>query len=171
MQNRDTGYLLNDKNIKLHRAWFKQMTRLLGIRVKYRAPRDSSKTYTGYGEFESFYYEPEEVMCIFDEHPNQSTFRKLGWNAELADTSVVIHVPYDLQGLQVGALFEIPGGLDDIQPRLFRVLRMTNIAIYPASIACELGPLLPTNTNPSTFLDFESSNFNLLNDESDDYGM
>ena len=50
----------------------------------------------------------------------------------------MIHVPYDLPDLQVGALFEVPSGLDDGKGRSFRVMSMSNIMIYPASIACEI---------------------------------
>ena len=69
MENKDTGFLLNDHNIKLHRNWFKQMTHLLGINVQYRAPIDSSKTYNLYAELDAHYTEPETISCIFDEHP------------------------------------------------------------------------------------------------------
>jgi hypothetical protein len=47
-------------------------------------------------------------------------------------------VPYDLPNLQVGALFEVPSGLDNGESRLFRVISMSNIMIYPASITCEI---------------------------------
>ena len=42
MDRRDTGILVSDKNIKIYRQYFDQMTRLLGVRVLYRAPIDSS---------------------------------------------------------------------------------------------------------------------------------
>lgn len=170
MENRDTGLLLSAANIKLHRQYFNEMVRLLGVNVIYRAPRDASKRYNLYGELDANFYQPEVVGCIFDEHPSQKTARKLGWNAELADSSVVIHVPYDLQKLQVGALFILPAGLDNAESRIFKVLRMSNIAIYPASIACELGPVLINNDTPASTVDFKTSNFNMLDDESEDYG-
>lgn len=165
MRNRDTGILLNDTNIKLHRMYFKQMVKLLGINVQYLAPKDGTKEYTQYGELESQYYPPKTIGCIFDEHPTQKTMKKLGWNAELADSSVLIHVEYDLQKLQKGAIFIVPAGLDNAEPRKFIVLRMSNIAVYPASITCELGPLLPNKLPPDKITDFTDSNFNLLNDD------
>ena len=107
--------------------------------------------------------------------------RKLGWNAELAETSVVIHVPYDLEGLRVGCRFDLPAGIDGAAKRKFKVLRMSTVSVYPASVACELGPVLDNLiTNPATpsdvtdpedvINDFDETNFNLLNDESDKYG-
>ena len=62
----------------------------------------------------------------------------MGWVAELQEGSSIIHVPYDLPGLQVGALFDVPSGIDSAKPRTFRVISLQNIMIYPASIACEI---------------------------------
>lgn len=163
-----TGLLLDPENIKLHRLYFSQMCQLLGIKVLYRAPIDSSKQYNGYGELDSHYLPAISVNCIWDEHPSEKTMKKLGWNTELADTTAVIHVPYDLQGLQAGCLFIIPSGLDNTTGRVFKVLRMTNIAIYPASISCELGPMLKNTDEKSTIQDFKHTNFNLLEGEEND---
>lgn len=168
MEDTDLGFLLKGKNLKLHRQYFSEMCRLLGIKVLYRAPREETKGYNGYGELETFYTEPIKVSCIYDEHPNQKTMRKLGWDAELSDSSTVIHVPFDLPQLQAGCLFEIPAGIDGAPNRLFKVLRMTNIAIYPASVACELGPILEDKSEMSDTIDFTRSNFNVLIDPEDD---
>ena len=170
MDNKDTGILLNEQNIKLQRQYFKQMCKLLGITSIFRAPLEEAKAYNGYGELDAYFKTPVAVQCIFDEHPTQKTMRKLGWDAELADTTTVIHVPYDLEGVQTGALFIIPSGLDKAEGRVFKVLRMTNIAIYPASIACELGPVLVNEDEKGAVNDFKQTNFNLLDDESDKYG-
>lgn len=132
----DYGLLIN-KDIKLHRAWFKQFTALQGINCKYQAPADNKEN-DSYGDLATSYKPAVTVGCIFDEHPNQKSLKKAGWVAELQEGSSLIHVPYDLPGLQVGALFEIPSGLDNGIGRLFRVISMSNIMIYPASIACEI---------------------------------
>ena len=164
MDNRSTGILLDEKNIKVHRAYFKEFLRLHGINVLYRSPRESGKTYTGYGELDTFYNQPIEIGCIFDEHPNQKTMRMLGWNAELLDNNILVHVPYDTPGLQAGCLFIIPSGLDEAPPRVFKVLRMSNIAVYPCSVSCELGPVIEDTAPKSQVIDFKKSNFNLLAD-------
>ena len=91
-----------------------------------------------YGDLQTGYMPEITVGCLFEEHPNQKSLRKAGWVAELQEGSSMIHVPYDLPGLQIGALFEVPSGLDDGKGRLFRVISMANIMIYPASIACEI---------------------------------
>lgn len=133
----DYGFLLNKNNIQLHRSYFKEMTRLLGINCKYRAPLPN-KEKDIYGDLQTGYDKEIVIGCLFEEHPDQKSLRKAGWVAELQEGSSVIHVPYDLPGLQVDALFEVPSGLDDGKGRLFRVISMSNIMIYPASISCEI---------------------------------
>ena len=164
MENLDTGLLLNKSNITLHRKYFNQMLKLLGINVLYRAPREN-KTYNDYGELDTFYYQPIVVSCIYDDHPKQSTMKKLGWNHEISDSTTIIHVPYDLDKLQVGALFIIPSGLDNTTGRVFRVISMSNIAVYPASISCELAPVLVNTSKNSDYEDFSTENFKALEEE------
>ena len=130
------GILIN-KDIKLHRTWFKQMTALHGINCKYRAPL-KNKDYDDRGDLTTGYTPEILVGCLFEEHPDQKSLKKAGWVAELQEGSSIIHVPYDLPNLQAGALFGVPSGLDTGEDRIFRVISMSNIMIYPASIACEI---------------------------------
>lgn len=132
----DYGLLIN-KDIKLYRSWFKQMTALHGINCKYWAPMPN-KTFDSKADLTSAYKPPIVVGCIFEAYPNQKSLKKAGWVAELQEGSSVIHVPYDLPDLQYGALFEIPSGIDNAEPRIFRVLSLSNTMIYPASISCEV---------------------------------
>lgn len=134
---KDYGILLSKKNITLHRQWFKQCVALHGVNCKYRAPLNN-KEYDDHGDLQSGYKPDIIVGCLFEEHPNQKSLKKAGWVAELQEGSSMIHVPYDLPDLQVGALFEVPSGLDNSKGRVFRVISMSNIMIYPASIACEI---------------------------------
>lgn len=159
------GALLMGNNIKLHRHWFKEMSRLIGIKVIYRAPR-KDKDYTTYGEIDSLYEKPIAVWGIFDEHPTQQTMKKLGWDSELVDSAVIIHVPYDLEGIQQGALFIVPSGIDNAQGRVFQVTKMTTSVIYPASITCELVPYYQNEFTPQNF-NHSEHNFSLLNGEDD----
>lgn len=163
---KDYGILIN-KDIKLHRTWFKQMTKLLGINCIYKAPRHS-KDFDTHGDLDTNYYEPMLVGCIFNEHPDQKTMKKMGWVAELQEGSSVIHVPYDLPNLEVGALFIIPSGIDQAVGRVFRVISMQNIMIYPASIACEIAPEYEDNGQRNELTDFKRTNFNVLCDNEED---
>ena len=102
----DYGLLLN-KDIKLHRKWFKQMVKLLGINCLYRAPlkNRARELFDRHGDLQTDYEKPILVGCILDRHPDQKSLKKMGWVAELQEGSLIIHVPYDLPGLQYGALF------------------------------------------------------------------
>lgn len=162
----DYGLLLN-KDIKLHRQYFKEMVKLLGINCIYKAPRPS-KDYDEHGELDSKYYEPEVVGCIFQEHPDQKTLKKQGWVAELQEGSSMIHVPYDLPHLEQGALFIVPSGLDHAKGRVFRVINMQNIMVYPASIACEIAPEYEDTAEKVNVVDFSKENFTMLADNEDD---
>ena len=163
MNNNEKFGLLLNQNIKLHRTYFKEMVGLLGINVIYRAPRPD-KHWTIYTEIESNYEKPEVVGCIFQEHPDQKTMKNLGWVSELDETASIISVPYDLQGLQAGSLFIVPSGLDNAEGRLFRVVELSTIMIYPASITCKLVPEYE-NTFSSSQYNHKHSSFNLLNEE------
>jgi hypothetical protein len=181
MDNKDVGILLNGNNIKLHRQYFKQTIKLIGINVIYRAPMEN-KTWDGYGELDSSFYPPEIVGCLFTEHPNQKTLKKLGWVAELQENSSIIEVPYDLKNLQQGSLFIIPSGLDNAKGRVFKVVGMESIAVYPSTILCEIIPvyenrfdrsqLQHTDNDMNILLesnsDNDGSNFMYLSDEKED---
>ena len=166
--NSDSNYgLLITKDIKLHRAWFKQMAQLHGIKFMYRAPL-RGKDYDLHGDLETNYADPIPVFGIFQDHPDQKTLKKMGWVAELQDDSSIIHVPYDLENLEVGALFEIPSGLDNAKPRTFRVISMQNIMVYPASIACEIAPEYIDTDEKTLTRDFSKSNTTMLVDYEED---
>lgn len=138
MEHKKYGTLIQPST-KMHRQWFREMVKLLGIYVLYRAPKKEKK-YTTYAEIDVNYERPIKIGCIFDEHPTQQTLKKMGWMSELQSNSSIIHVDYDLPDLQQGALFIIPSGLDHGKARIFRVVKMTTSMVYPASITCEIVP-------------------------------
>lgn len=156
------GVLINP-NTKLHRSYFNEMVRLLGVNTKYRIPIFGE--YTQHGEYRAnSYTDPIIVGCIFQDKLDQKTSKKLGWDHNLLETAAVIHVPYDLEGLQVGCTFEIPSAYDNTKSRLFRVTNLSATMIYPASISCEIIPEYETKVEENSITDFSHSNFNLLRD-------
>lgn len=163
--NQKYGILLTP-DIKIHRQYFQEMVNLWGIKVIYYAPRPN-KHYTTYAEIDSNYQQPDLVGVIFEEHVDQKSMKKMGWNAELQENPSVIHVPYDLHDIQAGALFVIPSGLDHTKGRLFRVTQLSNTMVYPASIACELVPEYE-DTMPTSKLERSYQDFNLLRQEDED---
>ena len=159
MEENKYGLLLN-QNIKLHRQYFREMVKLIGIYVLYRYPVSESK-YTSYAEIESNYSQPILVGCIFDEHPTQQTLKKMGWVSELQTNSSFIHVDYDLPNIQQGSLFIIPSGIDNSKGRLFRVVSISNSIVYPASVTCEIVPEY-VDTFDNEDYNFENSSMNLV---------
>lgn len=162
MEENKYGILISP-DIKLHRHYFSEMCKLLGIKVIYRAPKPN-KHYTNFTEIESNFQSPEPVMCIFEEHPTQKTMKKLGWDSELQTEESIISVPYDLHDLQVGALFIVPSGIDNTKGRLFRVTELSVGIVYPASVTCRLVPEWEDSYSP-TQNEFKHTSFNLLNNE------
>ena len=160
------GLLLN-QNIKLYREWFKEFTRLYGINVYFKSPVQPTKQYNTQGELETKYNSPILVGCIFEEHPSQQTTKKLGWNAEMAEDASLIHLPYDLEGLQVGALVIVPSAFDNTVGRVFRITKLSATMIYPSSIVCEIVPEYEDNFEKSQHSHLQDT-FNLLNEE-DEY--
>ena len=80
----------------------------------------------------------------------------------------MIHVPYDLPNLEVGALFIVPSGLDNAVGRVFRVISMQNIMVYPASITCEIAPEWEDVDEPVAHTDFKDETHTLLIDDEED---
>lgn len=162
MENKDTGLLLDKQNIELQRTYFKEMVTLLGINTIYKQPENNTKTYSLNGDLEANYKPGIICGCIFEEHPTIKTMRRLGWNTERADSSSVIHVPFDLPGLQRGAQFIIPSPFDATKGRVFRVIDISSIMVYPASLSCELAPEYESTVEKAQTEDFTKSDFNLL---------
>lgn len=158
----DYGKLLMP-DITLQRRYFNEMVMLLGVNVQYQSPIEN-KQYTLQGELETSYTNPVKVGCIFEEHISQSTAKKMGWTAELQENASVIHVPYDLENLQIGCLFTVPSAFDNTQGRTFRVTKLLATMIYPASISCELVPEYNSIMEKAETEFFINDNFTLLNE-------
>ena len=166
MEQRDTGILIREKNVKLQRFYFNQAVKLIGVYVNYRAPR-KGKHYNGYGELDTFFIEPIRVGIIFEEHPNIWTMKKLGWDSELQEGETLVHVPYDVPNLESGGMLEVPSGIDNTEPKRFRILKMRTSLVYPSEVVCHIAPLF-TSTFDATQKDYSSSNFNLLKNKDEE---
>ena len=158
----DYGKLINPP-INLQRKNFEEMVSLIGVFVKYQYPLEN-KQYNTQGELESSYSKPKRVGCIFNEHIDQKTAKRLGWNAELQEQASLISLPYNLKNLQVGCLINIPSAFDNTPGRLFRIVELSAIPIYPASITCKIVPEYETTQAKAETTLFVNSNFNVLNE-------
>lgn len=163
LKNNKYGLLLNEQDIKLQRKYFEEMTSLIGVKTIFWSPK-KDKDYSLYGEIVSNYNKPKEVNCIFIEHPDQKTLRKLGWAVELNTELSIISAPYDLEGLEEGALFLLPSAFDNSKGKLFKVVNLSGIMIYPASITCQLAPEYKNTFEEVSYMHKHDS-FNLLAQE------
>ena len=76
--NPDNKYgMLLTPEIKLHRKYFLEMAKLLGIQLIYKAPLPG-KTFDGHGDLNANYYPGQVVFGIFQDHPDQKTLKKMG---------------------------------------------------------------------------------------------
>ena len=73
---KDYGILLTPE-IKLHRKYFLEMAKLLGIQFIYKAPLPG-KPFDKHGDLDAKYYPGEVVGVIFQDHPDQKTLKKMG---------------------------------------------------------------------------------------------
>lgn len=160
--------LLVQPNVKLQRKYFNEMVTLRGVFCEYQYPLQN-KQYTTQGELDTSYSDPIKVGCIFNDNIDQKTAKKLGWDAELQDQASLISVPYDLENLQVGCIFKVPSAFDHTPGRKFRVVEMSAIPIYPASITCRLVQEYETTVEKAEIEQFNNSDFNLLNQEDEEH--
>lgn len=139
-------------DIAIFRGYFKEAVQLYGISALYYQIKPGHK-YTVYGELKANYFDPKKIRVIFNQVPTVHTLKKLGWVTE-ADTEVqpIVDIIYDLPGIQVGCLISIKDPLNPKKGRLFKITKMSVGILYPASVTCQLVPILgdePTNTvNP-----------------------
>lgn len=162
--------ILYSEDIKIHRQYFEEMVSLIGINVLYYSPKPGisysiNGDYSGFGNLIENYNTPIQLGCIFEEHPNQYTTRKLGWNSEQVNNSSLIHLPYDTPGIQENALVAVPSGIDNAKGRLFRIVRMYNTMVYPASILCEIVPEWEDTSKKADTVNFKRTDFNVLKGE------
>lgn len=126
----------------MFRKYFDEMLRKYGIDGMYFQVDESTVSYNEIGEMSSEYLEPVPCQMIFDQVPTVSTLKKLGWVTELDKSQPIIHVSYDLPGLQKGACFNIEDPLRPSKGRLFRVTKLSMGIIYPMCVTCQIVAVL-----------------------------
>lgn len=147
MANRRGSLIKNDALI--HRRYFKEVLRLMGIDGMYYQIKPGTSHYNESGEFSALYEKPIPCQFIFDQVPTVSTLKKLGWITELDREFPLVHVDYDLPDLQKGTLFLVEDPLREGKGRLFRVNKIQLGILYPVCATCQVAPVVgdvPENT-------------------------
>lgn len=137
---------LIQNDVKIHRRYFNEALEAYGVDALYYQVKPGKK-FTSIGELSANYYAPTEGKVIFDQTPQLRTLKKLGWVSELDQTLPLLHVSFDLPGIETGCLFKIKDPLQFSGGRLFRITKMSVGIISPASITVQAVPI--AGTEPS----------------------
>lgn len=146
---------------RIFKFYAKEALEMYGIPSEYYQCKPG-RTFTTLGELKACYYDPVRTKVIFDQAPQVRTLKKLGWVTELDAQQPIVHVMFDLPGLEVGCLFNIKDPLTIDSGRMFRITKMSTGILYPATVTCQIvaimGDEIEETTNPydgseSIFLD------------------
>jgi hypothetical protein len=142
------------KDALMFRKYFQEMLRKYGIDCSYFSVKEGTAKYNVNGEFSAEYNKPVGTQVLFDQVPKISTLKKLGWSTPTDESQPILHIDYDLPGLQVGCLFSIEDPLRPGKGRLFRITKMSLGIIYPmcvtAQVVAVVGDLLENTLQPET---------------------
>ena len=149
------------KDALMFRRYFREMLRRYGIDCSYFEPVEGTVKYNVNGELSAEYKNPIGAQIIFDQVPKVSTLKKLGWNTASDDSQPIIHVDFDLPGIQIGSLFSIEDPLRPGRGNLFRVTKMSVGIIYPmcvtAQVVAVLGEQVENTLQPETAVERNES--------------
>lgn len=155
---------LIQKDAKLFRGWFKEMAKLIGIRVLYQYMH-TDKSFDVHGALKGTYSDPENLDIIFIEYPDQKTLKKLGWYSEDKEQRpIMAQLPYDTPNLQSGCRILIPYGVTEVDYKTFRITEIKTIPTMPDSYYVKLAPEFASIFS-ETLSDYSDSDFNMISGE------
>lgn len=130
----------------IFRGYFKEMAKLLGIRVLYQYPVDMN--FTIYAEENPKGFSEEIMMdIIFDENPKVTTLRKYGWVSETPeDKPYLAQLPFDAKNLCKGCRVSIIPPLPLADKRVFVITDIQSNLQFPDSWMCKLAPVFFNKT-------------------------
>lgn len=141
--------LISPREVDYLREQFKETVKQLGVRFTYQYPLGNNVDDFAQPAPDGYSCELE-VYGIFDGEPKLKTYRNLGWVVEKNDNlPFLIHIPFDTEHIQKGALFKTAGQLTGIEARIFQVTELTTELVCPDHIVCQIVPLVG-NTPPRT---------------------
>lgn len=139
--------LILEREVEYLRRQFNETVKQLGVCFKYQYPLGNDLD-TFSQPAPDGYSREIEVYGIFDGEPKLKTYRNLGWVVEKSDNlPFLIHIPFDTEHIQKGALFKISGQMTGIQERIFQVTELSTGLVCPDHIVCQIVPLAG-NTPP-----------------------
>lgn len=141
--------LIREDEVMYLRRQFNETVKHLGILFKYQYPLGNNLDDFSQPSPDGYSRELE-VYGIFDGEPKLKTYKNLGWVVEKGDNlPFLIHIPFDTERIQKGALFKISGQITGIEERIFQVTEISTGLVCPDHIVCQIVPLVG-NTPPRT---------------------
>lgn len=133
--------LLVRQDVRIHRAYFSEMCKLIGVSVAYQYVVKSEMTI--HSEDNSFLSVPLRIDVIFDDQPSVDTLKRLGWVTELNEQQpIVINMPYNTPNLTVNARIMIESIDGTPRPRVFKVTKIESDLEYPDAYTCAIVPVV-----------------------------
>jgi hypothetical protein len=153
--------LLTKSDSTIFRSYFKEMAKLLGIKVIYQYPVDMK--FTIYAEENPKGFSEEILMdIIFDENPKITTLRKYGWVSEMPDDKPYLaQLPFDAKNLCAGCRISIFPPMPMADKRVFVITDIKSNLQFPDSWMCKLAPVFFKKTEDK--LDYKNKNNVFMN--------
>ena len=125
--------LLNRKDSRIFRQYFKEMVKLIGQSVGYQYIVE--RQYTIHSEDNSTLSAPIRIDVLFDENPKVDTLNRLGWVSELNEQRpIVVNMPYDTPNLSINARLIVESVDGTPRPRVFKITQIESDLEYPGQI-------------------------------------
>ena len=159
------GLLSPKKDAIVQRHYFKEVAKLLGIRVKYYYP--IYETATIHAEIKCQYSDAIDLDIVFQENPKVATLKAIGWVQEFKDDKPYIAMfPYDTPNLQTKSKIHLtPEQTIDEKGGDFEITSINTIFQYPDCYICTVVPIFDNDNNLSDI----RNDYNTTGDESANY--
>lgn len=151
--------LLNRKDSRIFRQYFKEMVKLIGQSVGYQYIVE--RQYTIHSEDNSTLSAPIRIDVLFDENPKVDTLNRLGWVSELNEQRpIVVNMPYDTPNLSINARLIIESVDGTPRPRVFKITQIESDLEFPDAYTCAAVPVFDqyVQKNQYTLVNHEKIN-------------
>lgn len=153
--------LLNRKDSRIFRQYFKEMVKLIGQSVGYQYIVE--RQYTIHSEDNSTLSAPIRIDVLFDENPKVDTLNRLGWVSELNEQRpIVVNMPYDTPNLSINARLIVESVDGTPRPRVFKITQIESDLEFPEAYTCAAVPVFDQykQKNQYTLVNHEKINQN-----------
>ena len=151
--------LLNRKDSRIFRQYFKEMVKLIGQSVGYQYIVE--RQYTIHSEDNSTLSAPIRIDVLFDENPKVDTLNRLGWVSELNEQRpIVVNMPYNTPNLSINARLIIESVDGTPRPRVFKITQIESDLEFPDAYTCAAVPVFDqyVQKNQYTLVNHEKIN-------------